>query len=126
MVTKTAAKTPTKEVKKPKAKPAVTETASKADVDPRNPLERRRTMEGLVVSNKMQKTIVVEIDRSVRHGLYAKYLVRSNRYKVHDEKNDAKVGDRVSMVESKPLSKGKRWVLQKVLRRAGQVAEANV
>lgn len=94
--------------------------------DPRNPLQRRRVVVGEVVSNKMQKTIVVKVDRRVRHGLYKKYIVRSRRFKAHDEKNDAKLGDRVVLVESRPMSRDKRWVLQSILRRAGQAIEANV
>ena len=86
----------------------------------------RKTIVGTVVSNKMQKTIVVEVDRQVRHEMYGKYLSKSARYKAHDEKNDAKVGDRVILVESRPLSKEKRWALQSITRRAGQIIEANV
>jgi small subunit ribosomal protein S17 len=120
---------PEKETKpaKPAAKPAVA-AAPKAEVpaDTRNPLQKRRTITGTVVSDKMKKTIVVEVDRQVRHGLYEKYLVRSTRYKAHDEKNEAKIGDRVSLVESRPMSRDKRWVLQTIIRKAGQVVEANV
>lgn len=83
----------------------------KVNTDTRNPLQKRRDAVGTVVSNKMQKTIVVRVDRQVRHGLYKKYLEKSVRYKVHDEKNEANVGDRVRMVESRPLSREKRWVL---------------
>ncbi len=92
----------------------------------RNALQSRRLVVGTVVSNKMQKTIVVNVDRRVRHAEYKKYIVRSRRFKAHDEKNDAKIGDRVVLVESRPLSRDKRWVLQSILRRAGQTAEANV
>lgn len=80
----------------------------------------RRTMVGVVVSDKMQKTIVVKVDRQVRHGLYQKYTTKSCRYKAHDEKNDAKIGDLVQVVESRPLSREKRFALQKIIRRAGQ------
>ena len=104
----------------------VTPTASTAQVDPRNPLQKRRTMVGTVVSDKMTKTIVVKIDRRVRHSFYKKYVVKSTRFKAHDEKNDAKMGDRVILVESRPMSREKRWCLQSILRRAGQAAEANV
>lgn len=106
---------------------APTTTAAKQQqVDPRNALEKRRVIEGIVVSDKMQKTIVVKVDRRVRDTMYKKYVVRSRRFKAHDEKNEAKVGDRVSLVESRPLSRDKRWVLQSILRRAGQAPEANV
>lgn len=92
----------------------------------RNSLQKRRTMVGVVVSDKMQKTIVVRVDRQVKHGLYKKYVEKSRRYKVHDEKDDAKMGDRVCLVESRPLSREKRWVLQSILRRAGQAPEVSV
>ena len=105
---------------------ATPETASKAVVDLRNSLQKRRGVVGIVVSNKMQKTIVVKVDRQVRHSLYKKYVEKSRRYKAHDETNDAKIGDRVALVESRPMSREKRWVLQTILRRAGQAPEANV
>ncbi|MBS1961952.1 MAG: 30S ribosomal protein S17 [Bdellovibrionales bacterium] len=89
-------------------------------------IHRRKELTGAVVSNKMQKTIVVKIERQVRHGLYGKYISRSTKFKAHDEKNEAKIGDIVTVVESRPLSKDKRWALQKIVRRAIQTAEANV
>src|SRR5690349_960934 len=92
----------------------------------RNPLQKRRSVVGVVVSDKMQKTIVVKVDRQVRHSLYKKYVEKTRRYKAHDEKNEAKIGDRVTLIESRPLSREKRWVLQSILRRAGQAPEANV
>src|SRR3954467_14899818 len=92
----------------------------------RNDLQKRRGGVGTVVSDKMQKTIVVRVDRQVRHSLYGKYVEKSRRYKAHDEKNVAKVGDRVRLTESRPLSREKRWVLQSVIRRAGQAPEVNV
>ena len=94
--------------------------------DVRNPLQKRRTVVGTVVSNKMQKTIVIKVDRRVRHDEYKKYVVRSRRFKAHDEKNDAKIGDRVQLVESRPLSRDKRWALQSIIRRAGQTQDVNV
>jgi small subunit ribosomal protein S17 len=113
--------------KAPKAPaPAVTSAPSTAIVDSRDPLQKRGTVVGTVVSNKMQKTIVVKVDRHVRHAFYKKYLVRSERYKAHDETNDAKMGDQVVLVESRPLSRHKRWVLQSILRRAGQAEHINV
>ncbi len=89
-------------------------------------LQRRKELIGSVVSNKMQKTIVVEIQRRVRHGLYGKFVTKSRRFKAHDEKNEAKMGDIVTIIESRPLSREKRWALQKIVRRAVQTAEANV
>lgn len=106
----------------PKAAPA--EQAQTADT--RTGLEKRRMVVGTVVSDKMQKTIVVKVDRRVRHSLYAKYVTKSRRFKAHDETNDAKVGDLVRLVESRPLSREKRWALQSIIRRAGQAPEVNV
>lgn len=109
----------TKSVKAKKAAPAAgAETVSTARV--------RREATGVVVSNKMQKTIVVKVDRQVRHGLYKKYLTRSRNFKAHDEKNDAKIGDVVQLVETRPISRDKRWALQKIVRRAAQTVDANV
>ncbi len=89
-------------------------------------LHRRKEMTGTVVSNKMQKTIVVKVGRRVRHSLYEKYIASSKKFKAHDEKNEAKMGDIVTIIESRPLSRDKRWALQKIVRRAIQTAEANV
>ena len=77
----------------------------------------KKYAQGVVVSDKMQKTIVVQVDRQVRHTMYKKYLVRSKKYKVHDEKNEAKVGDLVSIVETRPLSRHKRWALVEIVRK---------
>ena len=74
----------------------------------------------------MAKTIVVKVDRQVRHGLYKKYVLKTRRFKAHDEKNEAKMGDRVLLVETRPMSREKRWALQSIIRRVGQVIEANV
>ncbi len=95
-------------------------------VDSRNALQKRRSVVGTVVSTKMQKTIVVQVDRQVRHSLYKKYIEKNRRHKAHDEKNEAQLGDRVSLVESRPISREKRWVLQSIIRRAVQAPEANV
>ena len=73
---------------------------------------------GTVVSDKMEKTVVVAIERQVRHGVYGKQLRRTSRFMAHDEKGEAKVGDRVAMVPSRPLSKRKRWVVTRVVERA--------
>jgi small subunit ribosomal protein S17 len=123
---KAAAPKAPKAPRAPKPAPVMAATSSNAQVDLRNPLQKRKEMTGIVVSDKMQKTIVVKIDRRVRHGLYMKYIVKSHRFKAHDEKNEAKVGDVVVLVESRPLSREKRWALQSITRRAGQVIEANV
>lgn len=78
----------------------------------------KRVLQGTVVSDKMQKTIVVKVDRNVKHRQYLKYLTVSKKYKAHDEREDAKVGDRVEIIESKPISRHKRWALRRVLERA--------
>lgn len=101
-------------------------SAAQSSVDSRNPLQKRRAVVGTVVSDKMQKTIVVQVERQVRHSLYKKYVEKTRRYKAHDEKNEAKMGDRVSLIESRPMSREKRWVLQSIIRKAGQAPETNV
>jgi len=73
---------------------------------------------GVVVSNKMQKTIVVRVDRQTHNAMYGKYRVRSRKFKAHDEKNDAKMGDMVRIIETRPLSKDKNWALKEVIRRS--------
>ena len=75
---------------------------------------RRKVLNGLVVSDKMDKTIVVRVTRRVKHATYAKYVNRSRRYKAHDPNNECGIGDHVSIVESRPLSKEKRWRLQTI------------
>ena len=77
--------------------------------------------EGVVVSDKMQKTRVVAVEWQVRHGLYGKTERRTSKFVAHDEENVAKVGDRVAIVESRPLSKRKRWVVTRVVRKALEV-----
>lgn len=75
---------------------------------------RRKTREGLVVSNKMEKTVVVKIERRVQHPLYGKVVVRSNKFKAHDELG-CSVGDRVEIIETRPLSRDKRWRVARVI-----------
>jgi small subunit ribosomal protein S17 len=83
----------------------------------RGHLGRRKQREGVVVSDKMDKTVVVVVARLIRHGKYRKYLSRRARYKAHDEKNQCQVGDRVRIIESRPLSRDKRWAVQAILGR---------
>lgn len=78
----------------------------------------RRRLEGRVVSNKMDKTVVVAVDRSWRHPLYGKVVRSTEKYKAHDEENKCAEGDLVRMVESRPLSKTKRWVIEEILQTA--------
>lgn len=76
----------------------------------------RRRLTGSVVSNKMEKTAVVQVEHTFRHPLYGKVIRTSKRYMVHDETNECQIGDEVVIVESKPISKNKRWVVQEILR----------
>ena len=78
----------------------------------------KKTLTGRVVSNKMQKTIVVVIERRVLHPLYKKYVTRSKKIKAHDEEGGAKIGDLVRVIEARPMSKEKRWALAEILERA--------
>jgi len=78
----------------------------------------RKTRVGKVVSDKMDKTIVVAIENRVRHPLYKKIINRTYKLKAHDELNDCKIGDRVKVMETRPLSKDKRWRLVEIIERA--------
>ena len=78
----------------------------------------RNTREGLVTSDKMDKTVVVVIQDRVKHGLYSKVLSRSSKLKVHDETNSAGIGDRVLIMETRPLSATKRWRVVEILEKA--------
>ena len=88
--------------------------------------ERRKRREGVVISDKMNKTVVVEVERLVRHSTYHKYLRQRRRYKAHDEKNQCRIGDRVRIVETRPLSADKRWAVQAILSRQEGAGEALV
>ncbi len=78
----------------------------------------RKTRIGLVVSDKMEKTVVVSIERRVQHPVYGKMVRRTKRLKAHDENNDAKTGDTVRIMETRPMSKDKRWRLVEIVERA--------
>ena len=78
----------------------------------------RKTLIGIVESNKMDKTIVVKVEDSVRHPIYKKTVKRTYKLKAHDEKNECKVGDRVEVMETRPLSKDKRWRLVEIVEKA--------
>ena len=78
----------------------------------------RKTKVGFVVSDKMEKTIVVEIERRSKHPLYGKTVKSTKKYKAHDEENVAKIGDKVLIAETRPLSKQKRWRLVEVVEAA--------
>jgi len=83
-----------------------------------NKKTNKREFTGLVVSDKMDKTVVVKITTKVLHPLYKKYVTKSVKYKAHDENNDAKIGDTVRIMECRPVSKEKCWNLQEVIERA--------
>ena len=78
----------------------------------------KKSLTGVVVSDKMDKTVTIKIETLVKHPLYPKYIKRTNKVHVHDEKNEAHVGDTITVVESRPLSKTKRWILQSIIERA--------
>jgi small subunit ribosomal protein S17 len=83
-----------------------------------NERARRKVRTGVVVSDAMDKTVMVRIDRQVRHALYGKTVRRSSKLAAHDETNDAHVGDTVRVMETKPLSKSKRWRVVEIVERA--------
>ena len=78
---------------------------------------QKKTVRGVVVSNKMQKTISVKVERLKKHPIYGKYIKRHTTYKAHDEKNEAREGDFVEITETRPLSKAKRWRLVNIISR---------
>ena len=80
--------------------------------------QSKRTKTGVVVSNKMQKTVVVAVENLVRHGMYQKYIKRTSKFLAHSEQPDINVGDRVIIEETRPLSKRKRWNVREVLEKA--------
>ncbi len=79
---------------------------------------RRKVREGLVVSDKMDKTVVVAVEDRVKHALYGKVMRRTNKLKAHDENNECGIGDRVLLMETRPLSATKRWRVVEILERA--------
>jgi small subunit ribosomal protein S17 len=78
----------------------------------------RKTLIGTVVSNRMEKSVVVRIERRKLHPLYKKYITRTKKIKAHDENNTCQIGDLVKVIESRPLSKNKRWRLLEILEKA--------
>ena len=104
---------PTTATEQPKADaPAMSETKS---VSERN---ARKERIGRVTSNKMQKTITVAIDRKVKHPMYGKFMNKTKKLTVHDEKNECGIGDTVRVMETRPLSKNKRWRLVEIIEKA--------
>ena len=105
-----------KEIKEVEEIAEITEITENAEEDQSNPERNlRKTRVGMVVSNKMDKTAVVEITERVKHSRYSKILKRSTKYKVHDEKNECDVGDKVLIMETRPLSKDKHFRLVEIL-----------
>jgi small subunit ribosomal protein S17 len=80
--------------------------------------EQRKRLIGIVVSDKMDKTVVVEVARTTRHPLYGKVLAEKKKYMAHDEENACKLGDQVEIIEWRPISKRKRWAVKQILDRA--------
>lgn len=78
----------------------------------------RRRLVGRVMSDKMDKTVIVAVDRTMRHPLYQKVMRTTKKYMAHDEENQAAVGDTVRIVESRPISRNKRWVVQEIVKTA--------
>ena len=95
--------------------PEETSTENAATADVRN---RRKVREGVVVSNKMDKTAVIAVIERVRHPKYGKFMMQTKKLYAHDEANDANIGDKVRVMETRPLSKNKRWRVVEVLERA--------
>ena len=85
----------------------IEKTEQKVSAEPKRRL--KKTLEGVVISNRMQKSVVVKVQRSVRHGLYEKIIRKSTKFMAHDEENKCRVGDRVLIRETRPLSKRKCW-----------------
>jgi small subunit ribosomal protein S17 len=80
--------------------------------------EQKRILIGRVLSNRMDKTVIVEVQRTKRHRLYGKVIVMRKKHKAHDAENACQIGDVVEMIESRPLSREKRWVVTQILERA--------
>ncbi len=95
--------------------------ASPAAVKTSRPKSRRRELVGVVTSDKMNKTRVVTVERRLSHAKYGKYMTMRAKYKAHDEKNEYRIGDRVVIVESRPLSREKRWRVERLVERPQEV-----
>jgi small subunit ribosomal protein S17 len=81
-------------------------------------LGKKRTIKGVVVSDKMDKTVVVRVEKLVKHPIFHKYLRRHSKYKAHDEENVCHIGDEVIIAEFRPLSRDKRWKVREILKKA--------
>jgi small subunit ribosomal protein S17 len=80
--------------------------------------ETKRQVVGVVVSNKMNKTVIVSVERLVKHPMYQKYIRRQTKFAAHDETNVCRIGDKVEITESRPLSRSKRWRVSKIVEKA--------
>ena len=85
---------------------------------------RRRTLQGIVISDKMNKTRVVQVRWRTKHSKYQKINTKANKFKAHDEKNEAKIGDTVLMMETRPISKDKRWIIKEIVQKATMAGAA--
>lgn len=94
------------------------ETAPAAAVSGEQKSSSKRVLTGMVVSDKADKTIVVLVETLIKHPLYKKYIRRRKKFMAHDPENDCGIGDKVQIIESRPMSKRKRWALRKVLEKA--------
>src|SRR5688572_12334346 len=97
---------------------ALVRTHKEAPMEQKTQKDNKREKVGVVVSNKMQKTVVVAVENLVRHEMYQKYIKRTNKFLAHNEKPDVNVGDRVIIEETRPLSKRKRWNVKEVVEKA--------
>jgi len=98
-----------------------TSTAAGKTEEKSRPKSAKRKLIGVVIGDKMNKTRVVVVERRLAHAKYGKYMTRRAKYKVHDEKNEYRVGDRVEIVESRPLSREKRWRVERLVERPQEV-----
>ncbi len=87
--------------------------------------ENKKKLIGIVVKDKMDKTVVVEVERLLKHSRYHKYLRTKTTCKAHDEENKAKIGDKVLIMETRPISKDKRWVVKEIITKQVEVPEAS-
>lgn len=91
-----------------------------------NHTSNRKVLSGVVVSDRMDKTITVEVSRLVQHDRYKKYIERSSRFKAHDEDEEASEGDRVEIMETRPLAKTKNWTMTRIVEKAPGTSEQDV
>lgn len=98
-----------------------TETTNETKPEASRPKSRKRKLVGVVTSDKMAKTRVVLVERRISHAKYGKFLTRRKKYKAHDEKNEYRVGDKVVIVETRPMSREKRWKVERLLERPQEV-----